>query len=222
MRKSEHAISIAKAASNLIPFVGGPISSLIGDYLLTTTQKAIDQTLEYLKERVESLEERLDSDVVDKDEFVELFKSCYLIIVRTHQEAKLRGAANLLANMFLKSGDGEKMDYTEIDHFVRCLESLSIGSVKILGQANKLAKMSNRQAATTTPTRITFEELNKEVLPMAPSLLMGLIGELNAFNLLHIPGAPAIREPGYQNYSIEIPPLGRRFVEYVLGEVDQK
>lgn len=51
----------------------------------------------------------------------------------------------------------------------------------------------------------------------SPSLLMGLVGELDGFNLMHRAGVPSIRTPDYGNYSLEVTPLGARFAEHLLS-----
>ena len=52
MEKADIVISASKAAFAAIPVVGGPIASLIGDFIPTSTQKNIQATLEMLKESV--------------------------------------------------------------------------------------------------------------------------------------------------------------------------
>jgi hypothetical protein len=51
-----------------------------------------------------------------------------------------------------------------------------------------------------------------------PSLLMGLIGELNSVNLVHILATPTVRTPNYGNYALELTPLGIRFIQHVLDD----
>src|SRR6266852_674144 len=97
--KSDHALIVIKAALNAVPIVGGSIASLIDDYIPLSTQRSIEIATQLLKERLEALGNRIDVDAVNKDEFAELFKSCYLAIVRTTQESKLHAAAALLANL---------------------------------------------------------------------------------------------------------------------------
>lgn len=121
-----------------MPVVGGSIASLIGDYVPLSTQRSIEKTTELLKQKLTALEGRIDTEAVNKDEFSDLFKSCYLVVVRTTQEEKLRAASGILANLFLKPGDPEKLSYSELDHFVRCLDGLSIGAIVTLGTVNSL------------------------------------------------------------------------------------
>jgi len=47
---------------------------------------------------------------------------------------------------------------------------------------------------------------------------MGLVGELNSANLIHLAGAPTIATPAYANYPIQLTPLGVRFCERLLEE----
>ena len=78
--KSEHTLAIIKAGMSGLPIVGGPISSLIGDYIPSATQKSIDFAIHDLKAKFENMVKRLDAETINKDEFAEIFKSSYLII----------------------------------------------------------------------------------------------------------------------------------------------
>jgi len=64
---------------------------------------------------------------------------------------------------------------------------------------------------------MNFSELKALFSDITPSLLMGLIGELDSANLLHRKGTPTITVSAYGNYPIELTPLGVRFVKYILG-----
>jgi hypothetical protein len=51
------------------------------------------------------LKDALTWKVVDKEDFSELFKSCYIVAVRTNRHEKPNAAAALLANLLLRPGD---------------------------------------------------------------------------------------------------------------------
>lgn len=208
---SEHALAVIKAGLNAVPVIGGSIASLISDYVSTATQKSKDAALEDLRVQLEKLQDRIDVEAVDRDQFSELFKSAYLVMVRTHNEHKLHAATRLLVNLLLREGDPEKLGYTELDHYARCLDLLSVGAIAVLGHAVAIAIQQKSDDIETRSTPITFEQLQERMSDMAPSLLMGLIGELDTVNLIHRPGAPSIRTPDYQNYPLELTPLGAKF-----------
>jgi hypothetical protein len=69
----DHALAVIKAGLNAVPVVGGSIASLIGDYILTATQKTIERTLDTIRAQVEQLGDRIDPESVNRDEFSELF-----------------------------------------------------------------------------------------------------------------------------------------------------
>lgn len=214
--KSDHAIAIIKAGVSAVPYIGGSIASLIGDYVPSATQKSIEATLEILKQKLEELADRIDPNVVNKDEFAKLFKSCYLSIVRTQQRKKLNAAANILANILLRDGDPEKLTYTELDHFARCLEALSIGAIETLGHTVDIGRKSKPQEYRIQPVRFNFEQLQGQMPKTDAFLLMGLIGELNSANLIHLAGAPQTATPAYANYPIQLTPLGVWFCEQLF------
>lgn len=215
---SEHALAVVKAGLNLIPGVGGAIASLVDDYIPTATQRNIERTLELLRQHLAMVEDRINVELVNKDEFAELFKSCALVIVRTHHEEKLRAAAGLLTNILLTPGDPEKLSYAELDHFIRCVESLSVGAIETLGRAYDLARKRAGDAALNKPVPFEFADLQREMEDTSPHLLMGLVGELSGQNLVFMRGSPSIRTADYQNVPLEMTPLGARFVAYLLRE----
>jgi hypothetical protein len=209
MKTSDHALAVVKAAMNLVPFVGGAVASLISDYVPSATQRSIDRGMVLLGEQLKSLDDRIDPDAVNKDEFAELFKSCYLIIIRTHHDEKLRAASALLSNLLLKPGDPAKVSYEELDHLVRCLDAVSIGAIMFIGAVRRLTRFPQSN------NRIDFGNVSAQFPMMDASLLMSLATELDALNLIHII-EPAIRVAEYGNYGIELTPIVARFVDRFL------
>jgi len=212
----DHLLAIAKAGLSAVPYVGGTLASLIGDYIPTHTQRSIERFLAELAKRLERLEGRLDPETIDRDEFAELFKSCYLVAVRTHQGEKLRAAAGILSNLLLRQDDPLRLSYTELDHFSRCVDVLSTGAINVLVEAYRLGQSLGRPG--DDDPRFNFEDLGKRLPGMTPELLMGLVGELNAMNLVHLAGVPGIRTTHYANYPVELTGLGTRFVRQILDE----
>ena len=215
--KSEHTLSLFKAGVSAVPVVGGSIASLIGDYIPSATEKSINKAIELLEKRLRELENRLDPSNVNKDQFAELFKSSYLSIVRSHNEKKIMAATNLIANILLVKSDNEKLSYTELDHFARCVENLSSGAIEVLSVAVRMAEKDRKVVLETSGYRMNFSDLRNMFSDISPSLLMGLIGELDSANLLHRKGTPTIIAGEYSNYPIELTPIGERFVKYILG-----
>ena len=228
--KSDHTLALAKAGLSAIPVVGGSIASLVGDYIPTATQKSIDRALELLRNRLEELGDRIDVEAINKDDFAELFKSCYLSIVRSHRDNKLKAATAILANLFLREDDPDKLTYTELDHYARCVETLSSGAVEVLGMVVQMAHSGARITSEgeidhegrldwrIESSRMNFSDLHRQSPQPSPHLLMGLIAELDRANLLYRGGAPAIETADYGNHPIRLTPLGTRFCKFLLEQ----
>ena len=207
---SDHVLAVVKAGINVVPVVGGPLANLIGDYVPNSTQRAAVRTMELLAEKLSSLEDRIDVQQVDKEEFSELFKSCSLVVIRSHREEKLRVAAALLANLLLRPSDAKKSPYEELDHLVRCLETLSVGAIAVLGASRHItAAQAN---FNLDPLRNLFPEFDT-------SLLMSLVRELENLNLLRVQEGN-IRMSDHGELLLELTPIGRRFVErFIEGDM---
>jgi hypothetical protein len=198
---SDHVLAIVTAGISAVPIVGDPIAALITAYVPTATQRDIEKTLEILGQKLTALGDRVDIQTLDEDEFSELFKSCYLVMMRSHKEEKLQAAANILANLCLRSSDPAKPSYDELDHLVRCVESLSIGALSVLGAAIQLSK--------TVPVGLQlevfpFEQLQRMFPQWDAALLMSLVTELRSLNLLRV------QEPAIRMVDYEVPFWNRR------------
>ena len=220
--KDDHAISIIKSGLSAIPIVGGSISSLISDYIPTSSQKIIADAVESIGQKIELMQDRIDIEMIDKEEFSELFKSCYLIMIRSHKKKKLNAATSILVNLLLKKNDSDKMSYTELDHYVRVVESLSIGAIEVLGHIYNLSnehakKYIEHENISTNPPKIEAMNISNLLMGVSDFLLNGLVTELTSQHLITL---FMLRDKDFQygDYKILLTPLGFRFTKYVLSE----
>ena len=161
-----------------------------------------------MRKKLDALKDRIDLEAVNKDDFSELFKSCYLVIVRTNREQKLQAATAILANLLLRPGDPAKSSYEELDHLIRCIDALSIGAITVLGAARTIAATSGQGAQRS----FQFDQLRNAFPGFDPSLVMSLVSELSALNLVRIQEG-GIRMPDHSEILIEVTPIGVRLVE---------
>ena len=210
---SDHALALFKALLSEVG--GGALASLLGDYLQRHSEKSIQKAMEFLSERVQKLEQRLDPEAVNEDDLAELYKSWLWSIIRSHRESKLKTATSILVNLLLREGDPEKLSYTELDHFARCVETLSSGALEVLGEVMRAAGTGVGVDLDTT-YRMEFRDLSNRLPKHSPHLLMGLVAELDRANLLHCRDVPPIKTPDYGNYPVELTPLGKQFAQFLL------
>jgi hypothetical protein len=206
----DHFLAGLKAGLNLF---GGPIgsavASLIADCVPNKRQRSAEAAVKLLGQKLEDLEGRIDIEAVDKDEFAELYNQFEDVARRTNREEKLNAAANIMANVLLKPGDGSKSPFGELDHLMRCVDALSAGAIATLGAAIKLKppRHKSRGDVSLTPKELgRFMELDDEL-----DLLMGYIAELRALNLVHV--TEGLIGPTYESTAIRVTRMGAHFAE---------
>jgi hypothetical protein len=217
----DHLTTLVKVAAAFNPITSAIVTG-ISEYVPSAHDRAVKKAAEALRDRLDFLGDRLEQEYVKADQFADLFKNWYFVCLRTQHEDKLRGAANILANALLREGDGEKRPYEELDHFTRCIESLSVGALRVLGYA--ICYAGETDSGRKPPrvarenVRVDFGILRSKLPAMDDNLLMGLIGELTSLHLLHSLGDPMVHDSDdrYRNYPIETTPLGYRFVTCIL------
>lgn len=209
--KSDHAIAALKSALATAPFCG-ELANIIENYIPIAKGKSIKIFQESLSEKLQGLEGRIDIETTEKDKLYELFQSCSFIILRTRQEKKIKAATSLLCNVLLKDGESEKLPFTELDHFSRCVENLSIGAIDTLEKAYSITS-HNQSSPDNSSYPFIFRDL-KKATNLDPNLLMGLVCELNAVNLLHDNDTTDMEEYDHKIFSLT--PLGNKFVIHLL------
>lgn len=215
---SENIWAAIKVGVAAVPSVGGFLSTFLDECLSRSTHRAVVKAMQFVHERVEGLEDRVDAKTVDEDELSDAWKSFMRSSVSTSQDEKLRAAANLLANTLLHPGDPEKLSYTERDHFVRCLDALSIGAIQVLGFAYRMTRARGARKNQIGEYEFQARDLVGNAEGMPPRMVMSLVGELSAWRLLRS-SDPGVTLPGdgyAENEPVKLTPTGERFVEYVL------
>jgi hypothetical protein len=214
-KAQDHVISLVKAGLNAVPVLGGPIASLVGDYIPSSTDRCLNEFITSFSTRLATLEARVDTIHIDKDEFAELFKSAYLVVVRSHRKEKLEGAARLLSNILLREGDVEKLTYTELDHFIRALEGLSSGALTLHGKIVRFARAEIARSNLQRQFSMTLGHLSSVVGESNLSLLSGLCRELVSWGLVNLK-VPQVNAQDYTIHNVELTELGIRFAEAVF------
>lgn len=225
-KPTDHIINSVKALLATVPFTGG-IASVIADYVPKSTERAVWKAIEYLNARLDALGNRIDRNTVDEDEFSDSIKSFLRLSQRSSQDEKLKAAANILANIMLKDGDPDKLSYSELDHFSRCVESLSIGALRVLGECYSFAKRHPLNK-TAEGFRVNSGELIRQIEEQSPDLIMSLVTELDSWNLVQDGSRQSfartyaeIRGMSYcSNIPLHLTRMGIKFVEHILRVED--
>jgi len=204
--KDKAILSAVKAGVSAVPGVGGVVGSLIGDYIQDETDKALELAIRCLRRQLERLKERVSAETVNRAEFADLFKSAYLVIVRSHHEQKLRAASNVIANALLRVGDEEKLQFNDLDFFVRLIDRLSYASFSML---RLLCSEGGERH------HITLEKIKSRLAGAPEALPEAALAELHSVGLVDQERASTAGPDGSW-LSFKVSLLGGRFVRHVI------
>jgi hypothetical protein len=210
--------AILSAKGGLWATCGGMIDQLRSALRI----KSLQAFAVHVEEEVKRLENRINVEGYQSNEFYEMFVLTAKAVADTTRDEKIQVLAKLLANQFLKLGDAEKLSYEESQHFVRCIDALSVEAIELLGVLTRVVtgnqtSMTQSHAALVSGVA-TSRQLYRTIPQMNPDLVLGLVSQLQAWNLAYIAPAP-IREVDHQgivqNDNIHLQALGTKLVRFV-------
>lgn len=211
---NDHIVNLTKALTAGLPVIGGPLSSLIGDYVPTSSRLNEAKFLECLSEKVEKLGERITLTKIDKREFSELFKECYFIALKASRDQKINACANILANNLLDSPDNKKLHFDELELYAKVLDNISFGAVSILKEIVDMSPKSNSFGWETLSFGRVLGEIRKKQ-DIDSSLTFALVSELSIYKFIILePGS--YRSPTNAAYKVTLTDLGVRFVGVIM------
>lgn len=124
----DHAKNVVAAAISGIPVIGGPLSSLLSEYLPEWKEKRVLKFIYDLAEEFNRLEDRVDLDYINKEEFAYLFESVFLRVLREYRTEKLEDFKSLLVNSCVRQDI--KTDIKE--YFLSLINRLDVIHMHIL------------------------------------------------------------------------------------------
>lgn len=124
---TEHVVNAFKAALATAPFCGG-IASLITDYIPTMKQRRIDDFVERVADDLIALQDRVDEQALQTDEFAFIFEKCFRGVAENYQVEKLDAFKGILVNAAI----GEDVAGDEQEYFLNLVNTLSALHLRIL------------------------------------------------------------------------------------------
>ena len=180
------------------------------------TNEATEKSIRLLGMKLNSMAARISMECLSTADFGDLLMGWMAVMGRTQREEKLRAAANLVANQLLVPGDPERIEPSEADLFMRAIEQLSKDALAVLGEAYLMGKYERRNDLGAESVRLQFAVLCTRFPKSDPHLIVGLIGELDRFGLLHRDSRPVVRSASYEDQPFDLTPLGARFIERLV------
>ncbi len=124
----DKTISIVKAVVNAIPVVGGPLGSLMSDFIPTELDKRRDALLLWLEKEFSRLENRIDNETINKPYFISLFLQSFKSAMATEEDEKL----NCYKAIIINTAIIQNPNIDEMKIMLRVTDNLTPLHIKLL------------------------------------------------------------------------------------------
>jgi hypothetical protein len=204
----ELALDVAAVAAALVPWVGGPVCSVLGGMSLSRKIDRVREVLQRMSARIEDVREDSSKKYVNTDDFRELLEKTLKLAAEERNEAKRHAYASFLAND-IRSPVGA---YDEKIRILGTLEDMQGDHVLMLGAilrdpdpnvaggiSGSISQTLQRRLPGMTPDRVA--DLAQQMTDLR-------IAKLENLNMMLASGAEELRN--------RLTPYGLRLVQYIF------
>lgn len=125
---TEHIYNLFKAGLAGLPGIGGPITSLMSDYIPSRKMKRLEEFVAHTSADLRALERRVNSDTIRSDEFAYMFEQCLKGVNENYQAEKIAAFRGILLN----SAIGDSSTTEDREHMLSIINRLSVLHLKVL------------------------------------------------------------------------------------------
>jgi len=201
-----------------VPILGGPISTIVGDIQSIRKGKRFLEFINGLLEDLHNFSDRVNSEFVSKEDFLDIFEQTARKIVMTRQEIKRTAFRHILSNAILSSD----VSYDEIEEFLSLVERFReehIFLLSILRDPVKYDEETGNQVGKGGRTMTSISQIMRRLLPdWTEDLILEVITVLENERLVqHITSRynMTLTDQGINHLSNTLTPKGMRFVVFI-------
>lgn len=207
-----------KALISAVPYLGGPISAVIGDIQSIRKEKRFVEFINGLQEDIRNLSDHVNAEFVSKEDFLDIFEQTARKIVMTRQEAKRTAFRHILSNAILLSD----VSYDEVEEFLSLVERFQeehIFLLSILRDPMKYDEETGNRVGKGGRTTTSISQIMRQLLPgWNKDLILEVTTVLENERLIqHITSRYNITltDQGINHLVNTLTPKGMRFVEFI-------
>ena len=160
----ESTETIGKALVAAIPYVGGSIASLIGDYQAKRKHERLEHFFNSLQVDLNNLQEKINNEFISTDDFLDVFEETSKKIVNERTEEKRLAFKNILLNAIIS----KDITYDRVEEFLRLLERLRPDHILFLSIFNDPLKFNLEQGKPVSNGggfSTSIKQIMKQLLP---------------------------------------------------------
>ena len=207
-----------KALISAVPIFGGPISTILGDIQSIRKENRFLEFINGLREDLHNFSDRVNTEFISKEDFLDIFEQTARKIVMTRQEIKRTAFRHILSNAILSSD----VSYDEVEEFLSLVERFReehVFLLSILRDPVKYDEETGNRVGKGGRTMTSISKIMRQLLPdWTKDLIIEVITVLENERLIqHITSRynTTLTDQGINHLINALTPKGIRFVKFI-------
>ncbi len=207
---TETALDIATYIASAVPWIGGPVSAVLGGISIGRKFSRVKEVLEGLASDLAELHSEKSEKYVNTEDFEELLEQTLKRVSEERSEEKRRIYRAFLTNAIESPGES----YDEQIRFIRTLDILQPDHLKIVRALSQSPDPSSGIMGSPSST------LHRRLPEFEDTRIGELIAQLNDLRVTNMTSLMVMMTAsGAEDLRHSITPYGKRFLQYIVNDI---
>ena len=204
--KTETALDIAAAVGSAIPWIGGPVGSVLGGMSLGRKMSRVREVLLGLAAELSDFKSTVSEEYVKTEEFEELLEQTLKRAAEERNEEKRRIYRDFLTDAVESPGE----PYDEQIRFLRTLEELQPDHLRLIRALSQAPNQNPGMMGSPNQT------LRQRLPDLDEARIGDLLSQLNDLRVTNLTSLKVMMTGhGAEDLRHNITPYGQRFLRYI-------
>lgn len=202
--------SVLSVVSSAVPYLGGPVSAILGGYVTKRKFERMEEVINELAEDLKDYQNEASQNFVKTDDFEDLLDDTLRKVACERNDEKRR----LFKNMLLKTIKDCDSNYDEHQRILRIIEQLQGDHILLL---KAIDQEPSGDSAFSDSARVTLQNRLKG---FGTKHLTDLVEQLDDLRVVKLLSSLNLPKRGIEAKDLRgtITPLGRRILNYIEAD----
>jgi len=207
--KADTTLDVAAFVGSVVPWIGGPISNVLGGMSLGRKLKRVHEVLGIVSTELEEFKSEASEAYVNTEEFEDILEQALKRVGEERNEVKRKIYGAFLLGAIREPGEG----YDEQLRFLKALEDVQIDHLRVL-KALSETPGNPESSITGSPS----QTLSCRLPEMSSDYIEEIVSQLNDMRLAKLTSLKVMMTPsGAEDLRHNVTEHGMRFMEYLIN-----